>query len=59
MEVDDEELGQRRQQWQPPGCPPRTRLHRLYIDHVLQANRGVDLGFLAGASGHEPPRHNH
>ena len=26
-----------------------------YIDHVLQANRGTDLDFLFGASGHEPP----
>jgi dihydroxy-acid dehydratase len=32
---------------------------RLYIDHVLQANRGAGLGFLAGASGHQPLRHNH
>jgi hypothetical protein len=30
-----------------------------YIDHVLQANRGTDLDFLFGASGHEPPSHNH
>jgi hypothetical protein len=30
-----------------------------YIDYVLQANRGADLDFLFGASGHEPPSHNH
>jgi hypothetical protein len=33
--------------------------HRLYFDHVLQANQGADLDFLVGASGHQPPRHNH
>jgi hypothetical protein len=58
MEVDDEELG-RRQQWQPPGPPPARGYTRLYIDDVLQANRGADLDFLVGASGHEPRRHNH
>jgi dihydroxy-acid dehydratase len=41
-----------------PG-PPVRGYTRLYIDHVLQANRGVDIDFLVGASGHEPPRHNH
>src|SRR6266545_2530020 len=59
MEVDDDELGHRRQQWQPPGPPPARGYARLYIDHVLQANQGADLDFLVGASGHEPPRHNH
>jgi hypothetical protein len=41
---------------------PATSLARCnspYIDHVLQANRGTDLDFLFGASGHEPPSHNH
>jgi L-arabonate dehydrase len=59
MEVDDDELGHRRQQWQPPEPSPARGYARLYIDHVLQANQGADLDFLVGASGHEPPRHNH
>jgi dihydroxy-acid dehydratase len=59
IEVDDDELGHRRQQWQPPGPPPARGYARLYIDHVLQANQGADLDFLVGASGHQPPRHNH
>ena len=32
---------------------------RLYIDHVLQANTGADLDFLAGASGSEVTRDSH
>jgi dihydroxy-acid dehydratase len=32
---------------------------RLYIDHVLQADRGVDLDFLVGSSGDRVPRHSH
>jgi dihydroxy-acid dehydratase len=59
MEVDDQELGRRRQQWQPPAAPPARGYARLYFDHVLQANQGADLDFLVGASGHQPPRHNH
>jgi dihydroxy-acid dehydratase len=59
MEVDDQELGRRRQQWQPPAAPPARGYTRLYFDHVLQADQGADLDFLVGASGHQPPRHNH
>jgi dihydroxy-acid dehydratase len=32
---------------------------RLYIDHVMQADRGADLDFLLGASGHEVRRGSH
>jgi dihydroxy-acid dehydratase len=32
---------------------------RLYIDHVLQADRGADLDFLVGASGSEVSRESH
>jgi dihydroxy-acid dehydratase len=40
--------------------PARTRgWERLYIDHVLQADRGADLDFLVGASGHEVTRDSH
>jgi len=59
MEVDDQELGRRGQQWQPPAGPPTRGYARLYFDHVLQADQGADLDFLVGASGHQPPRHNH
>jgi len=59
MEVDDQELSRRRQQWQPPAAPLARGYARLYVDHVLQADQGADLDFLVGASGHQPPRHNH
>jgi dihydroxy-acid dehydratase len=32
---------------------------RLYLDHVMQADRGVDLDFLVGSSGHPVGRHSH
>jgi dihydroxy-acid dehydratase len=40
--------------------PERSRgWERLYIDHVLQADRGADLDFLVGSSGHEVTRDSH
>ena len=40
--------------------PVRTRgWERLYIDHVMQADRGADLDFLVGSSGHEVTRDSH
>jgi len=32
---------------------------RLYIDHVMQADRGADFDFLFGASGSAVPRESH
>jgi dihydroxy-acid dehydratase len=32
---------------------------KLYVDHVLQANDGVDLDFLVGRTGPAVPRDNH
>ena len=33
--------------------------YRLYVDHVLQADQGVDLDFLVGKRGSFVPRDNH
>jgi dihydroxy-acid dehydratase len=38
---------------------PRRGWERLYIDHVLQADRGADLDFLVGSSGHQVGRQSH
>ena len=32
---------------------------RLYVDHVLQADRGADLDFLVGSRGAAVPRESH
>lgn len=59
--VSDEELKTRLAQWQANRPAPRaTRGYaRLYIDHVLQADRGADFDFLVGASGDEVTRESH
>jgi len=38
---------------------PASGWERLYIDHVLQADRGADLDFLVGARGHQVTRESH
>jgi L-arabonate dehydrase len=57
--VPEEELARRRDNWRPPEPPLERGYWRLYFDHVLQANEGADLDFLAGKSGAFVPRDNH
>jgi L-arabonate dehydrase len=56
LDVDDSELTRRRSAWQPPPHRAERGYTRLYIDHVLQADRGCDLDFLVGSSGDAVPR---
>lgn len=57
--VDDAELQARRDAWTAP-APLATRGYaKLYLDHVLQADRGADLDFLVGASGSTVTREAH
>ena len=37
--------------WQPPPPPLASGYWKLYVDHVLQADRGADLDFLVGKRG--------
>jgi L-arabonate dehydrase len=50
LEVSDEELARRKGAWKVPE-PPARGWYRLFHDHVLQADQGVDLDFLVGKSG--------
>jgi L-arabonate dehydrase len=59
LEVSDEELARRKASWQPPKPPLDSGYWKLYIDHVLQADEGVDLDFLVGKRGSFVPRDNH
>ncbi len=56
--VDESELQQRRRNWRPAAAPPRGWA-KLYVSTVMQADRGCDLDFLAGASGAEVTRESH
>jgi L-arabonate dehydrase len=59
LDVDDAELARRRAVWQPPPSHGERGYVKLYVDHVLQANDGVDFDFLVGRSGASVPRDNH
>lgn len=59
LDVSDEELARRKAAWQPPQPPLSSGYWKLYVDHVLQADEGVDLDFLVGKRGAFVPRDNH
>ena len=59
LDVDDATLARRRAAWKPPAPHAARGYVKLYVDHVLQANEGVDLDFLVGRSGAAVPRDNH
>jgi len=48
LQVDDAELGRRRAAWTPARDTVTGGYLRLFRDHVLQANEGVDFDFLRG-----------
>ena len=59
VNLTEDELERRRQEWQPP-APHYTRgFGKLYLDHVTQAEEGCDFDFLHGAPGsvNEPEIH--
>jgi len=56
LEVDAAELDRRRDSWTPPPRAYDRGYGSLFLDHVLQADRGVDFDFLVGASGHAVAR---
>ncbi len=59
--VDDEELARRRSDpaFERPASPYVRGWARLYVDTVLQADRGCDLDFLVGGSGDAVDRESH
>ncbi len=59
LDVSEEELAQRRANWEAPPAAATRGYVKLYIDHVLQADRGADLDFLVGNSGSAVPPDNH
>jgi L-arabonate dehydrase len=59
LDVSDEELARRREAWREPEAFFPRGYYKLYVEHVLQADRGADLDFLVGKSGAEVPRESH
>ena len=57
--ISDAELARRLALWTVPPPPLSSGYWKLYVDHVLQADEGVDLDFLVGQRGAFVPRDNH
>jgi len=59
--VTDEELALRAQAWRKHRPVPKYSrgYYSLYVQHVLQADKGCDLDFLTGASGSTVERESH
>jgi L-arabonate dehydrase len=57
--VEDAELKRRLNAWKPQRSAAAGGYQRLYVDHVLQADRGCDLDFLVGRRDAGIPRDSH
>ncbi len=56
LDISEEELAARRQDWKPRPFPYQRGYTALYAQHVTQADKGCDFDFLhAGAPTPEPP----
>ena len=59
LHLSDAELTQRLANWSAPAPAMTSGYWQLYVDHVTQADEGVDLDFLVGQRGAAVPRDNH
>ena len=59
LDVSESELQRRRMKWKAPKPMAERGYVKLYVDHVNQADEGVDLDFLVGGSGTPLLRESH
>jgi dihydroxy-acid dehydratase len=59
LHVSDAELAKRRKAWKGFKSPYKRGYAKMYVDTVLQADKGVDLDFLVGKSGTPLLRESH
>ena len=59
LAVDEAELGRRKARWSPPKPAMAGGYQSLYVERVLQADKGADLDFLVGCRGAAIPRESH
>ena len=59
LDVSAEELAARRSQWKKPEPAMKGGYQQLYVDHVMQADKGADFDFLVGCRGAAVPRESH
>lgn len=59
LDVDEAELARRRAEWVAPEPAFKSGYQALYVEHVMQADKGMDFDFLLGCRGHGVPRESH
>jgi len=59
LDVADPELQRRRRLWRGFRSPHTSGYAKLYVDHVLQADKGADFDFLVGCRGADVARESH
>ena len=52
--IPEEELHRRLNAWRPAPNKYRRGYYTMFLEHILQADKGCDFDFLAGAPGDEP-----
>jgi dihydroxyacid dehydratase/phosphogluconate dehydratase len=52
--IPDEELRLRLSAWRPTRVKYRRGYYTMFLEHILQADKGCDFDFLVGAPGDEP-----
>ncbi len=57
--VDEKIILKRLESYKPILPDISSGYQKMYIDHVMQADKGADLDFLVGKRGHEVKRHSH
>ncbi len=59
LEVSVEEFELRRSTWVKPAHTMKGGYQQLYVERVMQADKGADFDFLIGSRGAEVPRESH
>jgi dihydroxyacid dehydratase/phosphogluconate dehydratase len=59
LEITNQEMEARRAAWKKPELTIASGYQQLYVEHVMQADRGCDLDFLIGRRGADIPRQSH
>ena len=57
--VDDKVIDERLKNYKPVLPEIKSGYQKMYIEHVMQADKGADLDFLVGRRGSEVKRHSH
>ncbi len=59
LDVPEEELAVRRASWSKPEPAMKGGYQSLYVERVMQADKGADFDFLVGCRGAGIPKHSH